>query len=873
MNAKARVTWRMAVGVACVQLLVGSVGAARADGRDSADLSTNGTAAVESVRGGWESVGPEGGRIEALVQCPSNPRRMYAVPYRLGLYRSDDRGESWWRVASDLPLDTYYHALAVSPADDDVLLLAEQTGGEVLRSEDGGRTWTRHGIAGADWVGVNALRFDPHDPDHVLMAVSGEGLDECSDWFGPVAVGTDGLYRSTDGGRSWSPVLGEAEGGARMPSGCPVRNPLEIAFDPGAPGTMLVGGREGLYRTTDCGRTWARVVPAGNRPPFPGQDPEPVPSVSFCRSDPSRVWAVQKQIEPSWDAKLLRSDDGGLTFLTIGMLGFYPDDIAVAAHPFDADQALVGITTGPETRLYRATQSGFVPTPVYRSSLEGGERISALAFDSEVPVRAYLSTTNDPYQRLSLERDVAMTRFGLVRSDDGGQSWAPGMRGIRGPRIAGLGDDADGTIWVHTGGIPFGGALYRAESPGDAWTAIALPLDWRTHGAHTVFHVDDRASGVLSRAGSGTPNCEEGGCSGWHSMSSDGGTTWSDPWFPGINPGGCCDCPVPERIVTGGGAECYVWVGGSDCGVAYVAADGSYEAHGTGFMAAGAAMDPGDPLRMFAVDSGSPGTVYLTTDGGATWEPTAGQPGGSAIGEGAVLLSTDRGVDLLMDPDDPERLVVIYETAGVWETTDSGESWRRIPTGTGSSAVVAADWDPRTDRVFLATREDGVWVTGLGWTGDDLPTRSLVDVDFLPRRNAVLLGTHHAGVFALSLPETPAGSEAAPSFAAQLRSPGSGSGAEGAELRLSAVAPNPFARSATIRYELPRPSRARIGIHDVTGRLVVTLRDAPTAAGSHSVVWDGRDGSGARVAAGTYFVRVDAGLHARTRKVVYRGEN
>ena len=71
--------------------------------------------------------------------------------------------------------------------------------------------------------------------------------------------------------------------------------------------------------------------------------------------------------------------------------------------------------------------------------------------------------------------------------------------------------------------------------------------------------------------------------------------------------------------------------------------------------------------------------------------------------------------------------------------------------------------------------------------------------------------------------------------------------------------PNPFRETTQIRFELPRGGEARIQIYDVAGRLVRTLVDQALPAGSHTVVWDGRDAAQNAVAGGIYFYRLTSG--------------
>jgi hypothetical protein len=93
-----------------------------------------------------------------------------------------------------------------------------------------------------------------------------------------------------------------------------------------------------------------------------------------------------------------------------------------------------------------------------------------------------------------------------------------------------------------------------------------------------------------------------------------------------------------------------------------------------------------------------------------------------------------------------------------------------------------------------------------------------------------------------------------------------------AGLRLAPPAPNPFRLSCAIRFDLPRESDVRLGVFDVSGRLIRTLQNGPMFAGRHVRSWDGATNFGARAPAGVYFYRLDArdhsGIETRTRKAV-----
>ena len=87
-------------------------------------------------------------------------------------------------------------------------------------------------------------------------------------------------------------------------------------------------------------------------------------------------------------------------------------------------------------------------------------------------------------------------------------------------------------------------------------------------------------------------------------------------------------------------------------------------------------------------------------------------------------------------------------------------------------------------------------------------------------------------------------------------------------LALHGNVPNPFNPVTTIKYDLPQPSRVRLEVFDVAGRLVRTLVTGQMPAGRHEAVWDGRSDSGAGVASGSYFYRLDAGGQVLTHKML-----
>ncbi len=87
-------------------------------------------------------------------------------------------------------------------------------------------------------------------------------------------------------------------------------------------------------------------------------------------------------------------------------------------------------------------------------------------------------------------------------------------------------------------------------------------------------------------------------------------------------------------------------------------------------------------------------------------------------------------------------------------------------------------------------------------------------------------------------------------------------------LLLSPPSPNPFLDATTVRFRLPVDSRARVTVYDIAGQRVRVLADGIRRPGEHRIVWDGRDQTGRRAAAGVYYFRLETEGEARTAQAI-----
>jgi photosystem II stability/assembly factor-like uncharacterized protein len=185
----------------------------------------------------WVPVGPPGGDVRSLAVDPRNPRVVFLGTADGVLYRSDDAGLRWERLAPGFPKRGMSLDDLVVDTRGGLLVAFWEVGGAgggVARSDDGGRTFTLLGGLGDQ--GVRALAVAPSDPDRV------------------VAGTLRGVYGSENGGRTWRRL---------SPEGHPeIRNVDSVAIDPRDPRTIYVGTWHLPWKTTDGGLTW-RAIHAG----------------------------------------------------------------------------------------------------------------------------------------------------------------------------------------------------------------------------------------------------------------------------------------------------------------------------------------------------------------------------------------------------------------------------------------------------------------------------------------------------------------------------------------------------------------------------------------------------------------------------------
>jgi photosystem II stability/assembly factor-like uncharacterized protein len=305
----------------------------------------------------WRLVGPfRGGRVLAVSGVPGGPERFYFGSVGGGVWRTDNAGRTWTPIFDGQPIASI-GALAVAPSDARILYAGSgeadmrsdiSYGNGMYRSDDGGASWKRIGLEDSRQIG--RILVHPRDPNLVYVAALGHA-------YGPNPE--RGVYRSRDGGRTWKRVLFRDENTGAIDLAFDPENP-SILFaslwqtrrPPWNVYPPSNGPGGGLYRSTDGGDSWSRV--AGG---FPTERLGRI-GIAVAPSDPRRVYAIVDAREGG----LWVSDDGGARWRLVNgdrriwSRGWYFG--AVTVDPKNRD-----VVYACDTTLYRSTDGGknFIP--------------------------------------------------------------------------------------------------------------------------------------------------------------------------------------------------------------------------------------------------------------------------------------------------------------------------------------------------------------------------------------------------------------------------------------------------------------------------------------------------------------------------------
>ena len=706
------------------------------------DAVSDALAAVE-----WRHIGPVnmGGRVSAIAGVPGDPRTFWVGGADGGVWKTSNAGvtfEGQWQDAEAYSVG----ALAVAPSDRNVVWLGSGEGDPrnsvsyglgVWRSTDGGSSWAHLGLEATERI--KRIVVDPRDPDVALVCALGR------EW-GPNPE--RGVFKTTDGGATWSHVLSIDEDTGCADLDMDLSNPRNVYAGMWTfrrrPWRFDDGGREtALYVSRDLGETWKKITTTPD-------EPMARPGISVAQSSPNVVYLIT---EYPTAGTLFRSEDYGETWRMvsedkdINFRPFYYSDVFVDPSDENTLYTLSGglskSTDGGRTfdRIARDVhgdhQSFWIDPEDGERVLSGSDGGMQVSYDGGDTFHIFRNVSLAQYYHVFVDdRDPYYVCGGL---QDNGNWCGPSRMNENRGILAGewyTVSGGDGFYAVPVPGQPnlvysnAQGGYFRITDTNSGQTRSIEPHPWMVgsqgqgmYQARYRFNWD--APIVISPHDPGTVYW--GGNVLFRSR--DYGYSWDV-----ISPDLTTD--DPEKQLDSGG-EIY-----NDNTAA--------EFHTTILTIAESDVEPG--VIWVGTDDGN---VQLTRNDGGDWtnlrDRVPGLPEEAWIGN-IEASPTEAGTAFLAV--DNHRLDDF--APHLWETRDYGNSWRDLAAGLPQDDYVkVVRQHPANPDLLFVGMERGIQVSldrGRSWTslrGANLPPVSVRGIRIQRQYNDLVIGTHGRGAWIL----------------------------------------------------------------------------------------------------------------------------
>jgi photosystem II stability/assembly factor-like uncharacterized protein len=671
----------------------------------------------------WRNIGPfRGGRSGAVTGVPGDISTYFMGVTGGGVWKTDDLGLTWRNVSDGYFTTGSVGAITVAESDPNVIYVGmgehavrgvmTHHGDGMYKSTDGGKTWKKTGLAGAQHIA--RIVVHPANPDVVLVAVQGA-------LYGPSAE--RGIFMSTDGGAGWKKVLYVDEKTGCAELSMDHNNPRILyaaMWEHGRrPWQVISGGPgSGLYKSTDSGETWSRLE--DGLPREMGKM-----SIAVCRSNPDKVYALiesdsekeagglfvsnnagrkwsrvtndHRLVQRAWyyielftdplddqtiyvlSAPALRSTDGGNTWEELsGTHGDYHD---LWINPSNPKNMIIGNDGGAAVTV----NGGATWSPQNNIPTAQMYRINA---DNQFPYRIYggqqdYGSISIPHRELG-SRSISPSNWGYAA---GGESAFLAFDPDN-PRYV-LGGSYQGTIEVLDTKADAGTNIMAAPMQYLGLAAKDLkyrfnwnaPIIWSKHEPNAYYH----AAHVLLKT-------------------TDMGKTWKE-----VSP----DLTRNEKEKQG------------RPGVPYTNEAVGAENYGTISYVIESPHEKG----VFWVGSDD-GLVHLTTDGGANWRNVTPKGLEECLINAIEVSPHDKGAAYIATT----RYKFNDHRPGLYKTTDYGKTWTNINAGIPDTCLtrVVREDQVRKDLLFAGT-ETGLFISrdgGKNWSAFqlNLPVTPITDL-------------------------------------------------------------------------------------------------------------------------------------------------
>ena len=700
--------------------------------------------------------------------------------------------------------------LSIAPSNPQIVY-AGTWGDGIYRTQDGGNSWSLTGLNDRLISGPdNSVVVAPDDANRVYVTVLDAG-----DYMG-------GLYRTDNGGITWQ----------QLEAGLPKKSTIEtIAIAPTQPNHVYVSISDTLYFSQDWGNNW-QLIHTGI----------PFRYLVISSNDENTI------IGSHYDVVSI-STDGGFNWTERGTPNNYINHLQV-------DPTNINV-------IYAASYSG-----MYKSE-DGG----VMWDEIELPFETTPFIQDLKVEQVQNGFIYVATDSGIVQSGDKGTNWTFFNNGLGHMDVSSIcvdptpgGNILAGTWW---------GGVYKSKDR-ISWQPSNFGF---THTFINQIISDPVFSNTLYAAflGSGIYK------------SIDGGILWNDASE------GLTD-PYVNTIAMDPTNRFVIYSGTYFSGV-FKSVDG-----GLNWNPANNGIPEGENIEAISIDrinsqiiyAGGNNSIYRSENGGASWiEINVGLP--SYLRLKAVVqdiqnsqilyLATGAGVFKSIDVgmnwinisesyifDDIQSLIIDSENAnilyagtwgdGIYKSTDQGFSWQRLEqayslfryAGTLTQSKVnpntffAGSWGAG---VFRSTNGGNFWEN----ISEKMKNKGILFLGTFPGNDETLLAATYRGIFSFSYPAT----SAKPLFEETKNN----------KYSLYQNYPNPFNPETMIKYVITSPSIISLKIYNVNGSLIRTLLDnKPHKTGKYSVRWDARDQESKIVASGIYFYTLQTDKFKLTKRMI-----
>jgi len=632
----------------------------------------------------WQPIPDLPRQINTLVVDPAAPQVLYAgtgsTGAGSGVYKSEDGGLTWQLASDGLPSEDVV-ALAFSHDDSPILYAA--IGNSIFASADGGASWSQQAQRVGNERGFEQLRVAPGD-GRVLYGVAvvegafrsddgghnwvtaSEGLPRDGDVLNAQSLAVDptganvvylgtgwgpfhgnGVYKSTDGGATWTPAN----------QGMIDYSITALAVDPANPQIVYAGGFHGeLFKSTDGGQTWNDLT---DELPIQVGNHQTVQGIAIAPATPGTIYLLY-----DWVGVLV-SNDGGASWRLLGKPG-EPDHLPFTALAVIFDRQPVLLVGIRETGGWRYSADQPMPTPAATVPPADSATVApTLPPGSWQPVpdlprqvNTLVADPNDP-QVLYAGTGATGAGSGVYKSEDGGLSWHLVSAGLPSEDVVALAFSRDDPPVLYAVVGTGEGDVFASTDGAESWTRLG---DAGLTGFETRLVVAPSDGNVLF-----TVKDVRG-----VARSHDGGYTWL-PIGEGLPKDESGDANVQSLAIDPTDASViYLGTGWGPFhgnGV-YKSMDGgaTWAATNQGmidYSITALAVDPTKPQIIYA--GTFDGELFKSTDSGATWSDlSTNLPDQTSI------------IEIVLDPAAPQTVYLLCDRVGVLVSYDGGARWRLL---------------------------------------------------------------------------------------------------------------------------------------------------------------------------------------------------